>query len=63
MNLAAFAPQFREYEDKWVAISEAENRIVASGETVFEVNEAAEQRGYGDVLLFKVPRFDIGFAP
>jgi len=63
MDLATVPPQFKDYEDKWVAISETENRIIASGETIFEVDQEAEQKGYSDVLLFKVPRFDLGFVP
>ena len=63
MDISAAAPQFVDYEDKWIAIDEADNKIVASGYTIFEVDQEAERKGYENVLLFKVPRFDLGFIP
>ncbi len=63
MELATLAPQFKNYEDKWIAINEADNTIVASGDDVFEVDAEVQRKGLEDVLFFKVPRFDVSFVP
>jgi hypothetical protein len=62
-DFADVASRFIEYEDKWVAINEKGTEIVASGNSIFEVDEKAEQQGYENVFLYKVPRSDHGFAP
>ncbi|MEK6286777.1 MAG: DUF5678 domain-containing protein [Acidobacteriota bacterium] len=63
MDISAMSSQFAEHEDKWVAINETDNTIVATGDSIFDVDREAEQKGYDNVLLFKVPRFDVGFIP
>ncbi|PYT04367.1 MAG: hypothetical protein DMF60_15535, partial [Acidobacteria bacterium] len=63
MDISAMSSQFAELEDKWVAINEADNTIVATGDSIFDVDREAERKGYDNVLLFKVPRFDVGFIP
>lgn len=50
-------------EDKWIAINEADSTIVATGDSIFDVDRDAEKKGYENVLLFKVPRFDVGYIP
>lgn len=46
------------YEDKWVAILEPDHKIVGAGDTAFDARLDAEDRGYVETVLFKVPRFD-----
>jgi Family of unknown function (DUF5678) len=41
--------------DSWVAFSNDESRLVASGATYSEAVEAAEKRGENDPVLLKVP--------
>lgn len=63
MDISTMSSQFAEHEDKWVAINETDNTIVATGDSIFEVDQKAEKKGYDNVLLFKVPRSDVGFIP
>ena len=42
------------YENKWVAISEPERRVVGSGNNAIEAKADAEAKGYTDTALFKV---------
>lgn len=63
MDISAMSSQFAEHEDKWVAINETDNTIVATGDSNFDVDREAEAKGYDNVLLFKVPRFDVGLIP
>lgn len=63
MDISAMSSQFAEHEDKWIAINEADSTIVATGDSIFDVDRDAEKKGYENVLLFKVPRFDVGYIP
>lgn len=47
----------RDYEGKWVAISEDEDRVVGSGDTPVQAKAEAEARGYSEAALFKVRPF------
>ena len=49
----------REYAGKWIAWDHAMTRIIASGESLTEVMQAAEQVGEFDPVLDKVPRADV----
>lgn len=60
INLAALADQLKKYENKWIAISEA-NKIVSSGTTYQEARKGAKE-GL-NIALFKVPRLDAYLAP
>ena len=62
MDNPILADQLADYENKWVAISEQDEKIVGSGTNALEAKSDAERGGYRDVILFKVPRFDIGYA-
>jgi hypothetical protein len=42
------------YENKWVAISEPERKVVGSGENAIQAKAEAEANGYSDTALFKV---------
>ena len=48
----------RNYEGKWVAISEDEDRVVGSGDTPLQAKADADARGYTEAALFKVRPFD-----
>lgn len=63
IDLAALAPEFQEYEDRWIAIDDEENKIIAVADSIREVDERATAKGFEAAFLFRVPRFDIGFAP
>ena len=62
MDKPTLTDQLANYEDKWVAIAEPDEKIVGSGISAFEAKRSAEEGGYTDTILFKVPRFDIGYA-
>ena len=51
-----------QYENKWVAILESEQRIVGSGSDACEAQEDAEKQGYSDVLLMRVRSADVHYA-
>jgi len=55
--------QFRDYENKWVAILESETRIVGSGADPLEAKADAECKGYSETTLFQVPIFDEVYVP
>ena len=46
------------YENKWVAILEEEDRVVGSGNTPMEAKAEADANGYEEAALFKVRGFD-----
>jgi hypothetical protein len=45
------------YENKWVAISESEDKVVGSGTDAYEAKLDAEKNGYENAILFKVQPF------
>jgi len=49
------AEELRPYEEKWVAL--VEDKVVAAGDTLEEVQEKAEQKGYTDFIFHLVPSF------
>ena len=51
-----------DYENKWVAILESEQRIVGSGTDAFEAKQDAERQGYDDVLLMRVRDTSVRYA-
>ncbi len=63
MDIANLGTQLEQYEDKWIAIDESEEKIVGVGDNAFEATAEAEQKGYQETILFKVPSFDSAFIP
>jgi hypothetical protein len=63
MDLTAISAQLEEYENKWVAIDESQEKIVGVGNDAFEATRDAERHGYPDTILFKVPSFDSALIP
>jgi hypothetical protein len=59
---AGLTEQFRDYEDKWVAILESE-RIVGSGADPLEAKTDSERKGYSETTLFQAPTFDEMYVP
>lgn len=51
-----------EYEDKWVALSEPGD-VVGVGRDASEAQKAAQQNGYSEPLILKVPSSDYGYIP
>ena len=51
-----------EYSGKWIAWNEAQTRIVASGETLDEAEEAAQKAGIEQPVMEKVPPLEGGFV-
>jgi hypothetical protein len=49
----------REYAGQWIAWTHDLTRIIASGESLAEVVQAAEQTGETDPVIDKVPRADV----
>jgi len=63
MDITAISAQLENYENKWIAIDESEQKIVGVGDDAFEATENAERSGYQDTILFKVPSFDSALIP
>ena len=42
------------YENKWVAISEPDRKVVGSGDRAIDAKSEADANGYSDAALFKV---------
>lgn len=63
MDIANLSGEFEKHEDKWIAIDESEEKIVGVGDNAFEATADAEQNGYQETILFKVPSFDSAFIP
>ncbi len=63
MDVTAISPQLKEYENKWVAIDESEEKIVGVGDDAFAATEDAQRNGYQETILFKVPSFDVALIP
>lgn len=53
----------RNHEDKWVALLEHEQKVVAGGDDASEVRQEAERKGYKNVILMWVPPFDSYYIP
>ena len=45
------------YENRWVAISEDEDRVVGSGDSPLQAKAEADAKGYPEAALFKVRAF------
>jgi hypothetical protein len=59
----ALLKQLEEPEDKWVAFIEQDGAeiVVGSGKDAVEASRDAEERGFPDAVLMKVPPFARGF--
>ena len=63
VDVADLERELPRYENKWIAIDESEQSIVGVGNSAIEANADAEQNGYRETILFKVPSFDAAFIP
>ncbi len=50
--------QLKSYENKWIAYTHPDEKIVGSGKDAVEASQDAEKKGYTDIVLFKVFPFD-----
>ena len=55
--------ELKNYENKWVALIETDKKVVASGDNASEAKKEAAERGYKDIILFKVFPFRAGYVP
>ncbi len=58
---SSIAEELQRYSRRWVAL--VHDKVVASGETLREVEEKAEQQGYTQYATFLVPPTDSIFIP
>ena len=54
MDQNVLLEELKNYEDKWVALLEQENKVVGSGDDASEAKRDAEGKGYRNVILFRV---------
>ena len=50
------------YENKWVALSEDQRRVLGSGKTLKEAEKQAKKKGKRYIFL-KVPPFNLSYVP
>ena len=64
-NETAFAELVRDYENQWIAIDDKDGVkfIVGSGKDAVEAAQAAEEKGFPDAALLRVPSFSSTFLP
>jgi len=55
IDLAALAPQFQEYENRWIAIDGEQNKIIAAADSINEVDEKATTRVASSILCKRSP--------
>ena len=51
-----------EYAGKWIAWTHEHTRIIASGRTFQEANDAAKAAGEADPIFAKAPKADVRFV-
>ena len=61
----AFLSQLEQHENEWVAFIEEDGAevVVGSGKDAVEAIQDAENRGFPNAVLMKVPAFDRGIIP
>ena len=55
--------QLKKYANKWVALTHPDNKVVGSGKDAVEASQAAEKKGYKEVVLFRVFPVDGYYIP
>lgn len=60
-NTDKFIEEIKPYGRKWVAL--VDNKVVAAGGSLREVEEKAERAGYQEYATFLVPPSDAIFVP
>ena len=51
------------FENKWVALSSDETKVLSSGDTLSEAESKLSEKEKHEVVLFKVVPFTVGIAP
>jgi len=61
----AFLNQLEQHENEWVAFIEQDGAeiVVGSGKDALEAINDAENKGFRNAILMRVPRFDRGLIP
>lgn len=55
--------QFEKYENKWVAMTAPDRKIVGSGDDAVSAKRDAENNGYRNIILLKVFSSHTGYIP
>ena len=50
-----FTKIVKKYKGKWIALTENEKKVIASGKSAKETLEKAKKEGLNNPILFKVP--------
>ena len=62
MSYVDLAPILKDYEGKWVALSEDDSKVYGAGDTAKAAVDSAESRGYTDYTLLYVQPFDTHYC-
>lgn len=54
--------KLRRYENKWVALSLDNKKVLGAGDTLREAKEKAERKSK-DYILIKLPSFKVSYIP
>lgn len=57
-----FSKKLLPYENKWVALSENQKKVLGSGKTLKEAEKQAEKKSKKYIFL-KVPPFNLSYVP
>lgn len=59
MNPIDLTPIIKDYQNKWVALSDDESEVYGAGNTAKDAVRDAESKGHLDYILFFVRPFDL----
>lgn len=57
-----WTPIYNKYKGLWVALKEDEQTVVGSGKTAREALKEAQNAGYTEPILFRMPEKIVAFA-
>ncbi|MBI4678097.1 MAG: hypothetical protein HY748_10990 [Elusimicrobia bacterium] len=55
--------RFAQQQDRWIALTPNEEKLIASSEDLAVVVAAAKQKGIARPVYLHIPRWDSNFAP
>lgn len=55
MTSIDWTKQYEKYKGLWVALEDDQKTVIAAGQTLHEVREKAEKKGYDQPIFFRVP--------
>lgn len=54
--------QLKDFENKWVALTKDEMKVVASADSYTEAKKQAQEKGFKNTIFYKVRPFNKGYV-